>query len=231
MKPTKLLWYVLIPEKQSYFGPFTDEGVLKLLVNKKLNMEHFIWSPSFNHENWKMIVECSNFHKMLRNPKWLFSLPEEQLLNLHRIINGKPTKKDTRQSWYETLRTSQTLQYNQEEVTSPVDLIPVPKRSERYTVEQSLSMHIDNGDVHETNTFIVSKNGVYLSIAKQENIGVGGKLSLTTVDHINQQPLQIEGLVTSETETTAGKNLGIRFLHKSKGQKSLIENWIKTLAA
>lgn len=225
------IWYILLPKKHTYVGPYSDIEILKFLYSHKIKLTYYAWSPKCKHSKWRMLIEYPVFQRALKNSKWLFSLSESDYLQLYKTINGLESEQQTRDSWYEAYIKNGKRPITKEFTKTDIELISVPRRSKRYNLNQVLYMQVKEGPITEAQSFIVSQNGLYLNVKDRELFKVGKRIHLSTMDYTNQQTIHLNGLITSENENSKGKGLGIRFIKVSRIQKDLLTNWINTLSA
>ncbi|MBT4791659.1 MAG: PilZ domain-containing protein [Halobacteriovoraceae bacterium] len=177
-----------------------------------------------------MLAEYALFQKILASPRWLFSQPEEDFLEIYRLINHKDEKRTGRLSWYEShqLTTGTAPELNIPQASVDFTTAPLPLRSKRIELRQTINAKAGNY-MQLAKQFILSRNGVYFNIKSASECPIGSKIDLTTVDMENQQILNLTGLVTSEVEATTGKNIGIRFIEIDRTQRTFIDRWVNSL--
>lgn len=224
------LWYVLLPERRQYAGPFDSNRILKLLRSGKVKVDSYIWSFAEPDEAWTPIVECRSFRAILTNPRFLFTLTEEEYLKIYRALTKTTNEPEGRLSWFESYLQQDMTVPEMRDVATIVHSAPLPRRSRRVSLDQTILARSGN-NFQRANGFVISLNGVYFNVPNVDQFTLGCELGLETIDSETQTKVSIQGLVTCEDEAESGKNIGIRFLDMNTEQRTFIEKLVKDKAA
>lgn len=229
MESSKYNWYILLPKKHTYVGPFSTLEVMKAILAGRLKIDTYVWSPELNQKEWTKAISHQCFQQILKNPKWLFSLSKSELSRIYDLINGVSVCHEDRLSWYEE-HNGKRVDFKDKSNFSQTDikLFSLPKRSKRFEVEQTIAVHCKGNNLLKTSASIISKNGIFLKIKSNPFFSKGKEINLSTKDHINQQVLHLDGIITSRTEGNDGQQLGIRFIKITPAQRGLIDSWVNS---